>query len=108
MHHFILGDFFVVDDSNVNFDERLTLKEDYDYTCAHLQVHGSVMRCNRMVVHAKHNYNDGGAVTTRDKKGHEEQRNIEILQSKWPQAILPHATRKNEMKLRWPLDGGTT
>merc|ERR1719356_1349532 len=34
--HFILGDFFVAEKSPVRFDESLTLKEDYDYTCSHI------------------------------------------------------------------------
>merc|ERR1711879_784471 len=60
--HFIIGDFFVVDDSTVRFDETMTLKEDYDFTCAHLKKHGSVVRCQRMTVAAKHYTNSGGAV----------------------------------------------
>ncbi|CAE8725211.1 unnamed protein product, partial [Polarella glacialis] len=52
--HFILGDFFVADNSPCRFDARMTLKEDYDFTCAHLQKHGSVIRCNRLFVcHAR-------------------------------------------------------
>jgi len=100
-HHFIIGDFFVVDRSRVRFDETLTLKEDYDFTCSHIQEHGSVFRCNRMTFVAKHYKNPGGACTVRDAKGKEEQRNISILAQKWPQAIRPHPTRKNEVVLRW-------
>ncbi|CAE7259990.1 unnamed protein product [Symbiodinium natans] len=54
-HHFILGDFLVVDTgSSVRFDENMKLKEDYDFTCAHLKAHGSVLRCNRMTLCVKH------------------------------------------------------
>merc|ERR1712039_638304 len=49
-YHFILGDFFVVDKSPCRFDTRMTLKEDYDLTCAHLKGHGSVLRCNHLMV----------------------------------------------------------
>lgn len=100
--NFILGDFFVADRSKLKFDEALTLKEDYDFTCQHIKTHGSVMRCNRLCVHAKHYSNSGGAVDARDKKGLEERRNMGILFTKWPNAIFPHIRRKNEVALRWP------
>merc|ERR1719162_145432 len=83
--HFILGDFFVVDvGSKVNFDEEMRLKEDYDFACSHIKAHGSVLRCNRMTLSVKHYDNGGGACTNRDSKGKEEQRNVNILNSKWP------------------------
>merc|ERR1719387_3382349 len=83
-HHFVIGDFFVVDKSKVRFDENMKLKEDYDFTCAHINAHGSVMRCQRMTLCVKHYANSGGAVTNRDQKGIEEKRNINILKTKWP------------------------
>lgn len=101
--HFLLGDFFVVDKgSKHKFDESLTLKEDYDFTCSHIDTDGSVMRCNRMTINAKHYSNEGGACSNRDKKGLEEQKNMKILYKKWPQAIFPHRSRKNEVRLAWP------
>lgn len=81
---FILGDFFVADLSPVRFDERLQLKEDYDFTCAHLQKHGSVYRCHRLLLQAEHETNEGGAVTTRDEHGEREREAIRLLRSKWP------------------------
>mmetsp|Transcript_58642 Transcript_58642/g.172065 ORF Transcript_58642/g.172065 Transcript_58642/m.172065 type:complete len:475 (-) Transcript_58642:51-1475(-) len=99
--HFILGDFFVVDKSKVNFDSSMTLKEDYDFTCSHIKAHGSVLRCNRMTVHAKHYSNVGGACANRDKKGVEECKNIDILFRKWPNAFQHNWKRKNEVILRW-------
>jgi len=99
--HFILGDFFVVDKSKVVFDGSMTLKEDYDFSCSHIKAHGSVLRCNRMTVHAKHYSNAGGACVNRDKKGIEEQKNIDILNRKWPNAFIPNWKRKNEVLMRW-------
>uniref|UniRef100_A0A6U6I0K2 Uncharacterized protein n=1 Tax=Zooxanthella nutricula TaxID=1333877 RepID=A0A6U6I0K2_9DINO len=104
--HFILGDFFVADvGSSLRFDERLTLKEDYDFVAQHIQEHGSVMRCNRLTFSAKHYSNAGGAVDNRDDAGVKEQANMAILFEKWPRAIFPHNTRKNEVMLRWPAEG---
>lgn len=103
--HFVLGDFFVVDvGSKVRFDETMKLKEDYDFTAAHLSTYGSVVRCNWMTLSVKHYANAGGACTNRDGKGAEERRNISILMEKWPGAFRKHPTRKNEVVLSWKKD----
>jgi len=100
--NFIIGDFFVADHSSVHFDPSMTLKEDYDFTCAHIQRHGSVLRCNRLTIHAKHQTNAGGACSYRDKKGVEERKNIEILQRKYPGVFRMNPKRANEVVLQWP------
>ncbi|CAJ1343759.1 unnamed protein product [Effrenium voratum] len=84
--HFILGDFLVVDK---------------DCAFVFLEAHGSVLRCNRMTLSVKHYSNSGGAVSTRDKKGEEEKRNIAILFRKWPGAFRMNPKRKNEVIMRW-------
>jgi len=106
--NFILGDYFVADMSPVRFDDSMTLKEDYDFTCTHIQQHGSVLRCNRMTVMAKHQTNAGGACSVRDAQGLAEQRNIAILRQKWPGVFSDHPTRKNEVVLRWKTTGQET
>mmetsp|Transcript_45850 Transcript_45850/g.147230 ORF Transcript_45850/g.147230 Transcript_45850/m.147230 type:complete len:445 (-) Transcript_45850:77-1411(-) len=101
-HHFILGDFFVSEaQSEVRFDPKLTLKEDYDFTCSHIERHGAVLRCNRMVLDVAHYSNAGGAVSIRNAA--EEQKNIKILMTKWPKAIRKHPTRENEVMLAWRI-----
>jgi len=99
---FILGDFFVTEaNSTVRFDTNMTLKEDYDFTCSHIQTYGAVLRCNRMVLAVQHYTNTGGAVSIRNAA--EEQKNIKILMRKWPKAIRKHTTRgENEVMLCWP------
>mmetsp|Transcript_95320 Transcript_95320/g.199369 ORF Transcript_95320/g.199369 Transcript_95320/m.199369 type:complete len:575 (+) Transcript_95320:228-1952(+) len=103
--HFIIGDFFVADKSPLRFDQEMTLKEDYDFTANHIYTYGSVLRCTRMTISAKHQTNAGGACAIRDKKGLEEQKNIAILRRKWPRGIRNHPKRKNEVILQWPADG---
>jgi len=99
--HFILGDFFVVDKlSTVRFDESMTLKEDYDFSCAHVKAHGSVMRCQRMTLQVKHYSNAGGAVDVRDKKGIKERENIAILNKKWPGCFRANPKRANEVIMK--------
>lgn len=99
--HFILGDFFVVEPSPIRMETRLTLKEDYDYAAAHLEGYGAVVRCNRLVISAKHNTNAGGACAIRDPEGKEERKNIAILMEKWPGAIRDHTRRPNQVVLHW-------
>jgi hypothetical protein len=99
--HFILGDFFVADSSPVRFDETMSLKEDYDFTCAHIKKHGCVLRCNRMLVHAKHSTNEGGAVSMRDQSGSKERYNINILQTKWPGVFRFNKRRPDEVVMNW-------
>merc|ERR1740121_2327516 len=95
---FILGDFFVADLSPVRFEPRMTLKEDYDFTFAHLKKHGSVLRCNRLFISAVHETNTGGAVSERDDAGAKELANIKILQDKWPGAFRINGNRGEKSK----------
>jgi hypothetical protein len=99
--NFILGDFFASEVSDCRFDERLTLKEDYDFTASHLSRYGEVLRCNRMLITAKHETNAGGACDARDAAGLNEQRNIKILKEKWPGSIWDHPSRANQVTLNW-------
>jgi len=96
--HFILGDFFVAELSPCRFDESLTLKEDYDYTCQHIKTHGSVLRCQRLFLQVKHATNAGGAVAARDANGDKERKNIAILQQKWPGVFRINTKRKTGEK----------
>merc|ERR1711879_75890 len=99
--HFILGDFFVADKSPVRFDESLTLKEDYDFTCSRIAKHGSVLRCNRMVLAVRHYANQGGAVDIRDGAGKKEKQNIAILKRKWPGVFKDNVKRPSEVLMNW-------
>merc|ERR1712190_661324 len=106
--HFILGDFFVADQSPCRFDLSMTLKEDYDYTCSHISTHGSVLRCNRMVLTVRHYANQGGAVDNRDSAGKRERENIAILQRKWPGVFKLNVKRPSEVLMRWSNYGKQT
>lgn len=99
--NFILGDFFCSEFTECRFDERMSLKEDYDFTASHLERHGEAMRSNRLIITAKHETNAGGACQERDAAGTKEQENIQILKEKWPGAIGDHPTRANQVVLRW-------
>jgi len=103
--HFILGDFFVADTSSCRFDMSMTLKEDYDYTCSHISTHGSVLRCNRMLLTVRHYANEGGAVDNRDAAGERERMNIGILQRKWPGVFKMNVKRPSEVLMNWSNHG---
>ena len=101
-HHFIVGDCLVVDvqRTQLRFDERITLKEDYDYTAQHMHEHGAVCRSNRVLCLWEHYSNPGGAVDARcDER---EQHSIALLKHKWPGAFRQHGTRgPNEVQFAW-------
>jgi hypothetical protein len=99
-YHFIVGDFIVIDAANTpaRFDEEMTLKEDYDYTATHLQLHGRVCRVNRLFMKVAHYTNEGGAVAIRNATA--EQFNIKLLRRKWP-GVFWDQRRKNEVIMRW-------
>lgn len=101
LYNFVLGDFFVAEVSECRFDERLSLKEDYDFTASHLERYGEALRCNRLIITAKHETNAGGACDVRDAEGKKERYNIGVLKDKWPGAIYDHPTRANQIVLRW-------
>ena len=74
---FVIGDFMVIDpQSKPRFDEKMSLKEDYDFTAAHLKEYGVVARSNRVFCLAKHYVNSGGAVA--DRTGAREQYHIAV------------------------------
>mmetsp|Transcript_11236 Transcript_11236/g.21198 ORF Transcript_11236/g.21198 Transcript_11236/m.21198 type:complete len:883 (-) Transcript_11236:120-2768(-) len=98
---FILGDFFVVDKSPCRFDVRMTLKEDYDLTAAHMKAHGCVFRYNHLCVYAKHETNAGGACSIRDSQGERERENIKILMDKYPGAFRENPKRPNQVVFMW-------
>lgn len=101
---FIVGDFIVVKPSDQRFDEELRLKEDYDFTLAHLAAHGAVARLDWLLMSFAHRTNAGGAVD--DRTADVEQQAIGRLRQKWGDAIRDNPRRPNEILLNVKaLDG---
>lgn len=94
---FCIGDCFVAKPTLIRFDEKLTLKEDYDFTLQHIQ-NGGVMRYQKFIFEFSHYTNKGGAVSYRNEA--EETINIDYLKSKWGNIIRDNPKRKNEILLR--------
>jgi hypothetical protein len=97
---FIVGDMILTRAGcPVRFDLNLRLKEDYDYTCQHLQTYGEVARIDNLLATFAHRTNRGGAVAVRTPEL--EQEMIDYLTQKWPGAIKPNPRRPGEVLLRW-------
>jgi hypothetical protein len=97
--HFILGDFMVVRPCTLFFDERFSLKEDYDYTLQHLMQYGIVARCDSILASFIHRTNAGGAASIRTPQ--REDTNIALLKHKWKQCIADHPRAEHEVLLKW-------
>jgi hypothetical protein len=97
-NNFIVGDFMVIRPTPLQFDTRLRLKEDYDYTAQHLRRYGRVARCNHLLFTFQHATNPGGAVSYRTDEL--EQETIAYLKQKHGSWIVDNPKRKNQIILK--------
>ena len=86
--------------SPVRFNTRLKVKEDYDFTMAHISAFGGVVRANHLLVKARHRTNAGGACTKVRAK--HDTNAISFLRKKWKHAIRSHTRRKLEIGIHVP------
>lgn len=83
----VLGPFMgIIKDPDIRFDERLGLKEDYDYSLQVLKKYRKVLRYNKYHYKARHIEDDGGAATYRTMKKEKEQ--AKLFQEKWGDDIV--------------------
>lgn len=92
---FIVGDFIAVKPSPLRFDEKMRLKEDYDFTVQHLKKYSSIVRANKILASFAHRTNKGGAVDYRTSEL--EQQSIAYLMDKWPGWFKLNPRRNNEI-----------
>lgn len=85
----ILGPFMGILDTPLRFDERLPLKEDYDYWLQHLQKYRKTLRVNKYHYYHDHGSEPGGVVSFRTEQGEREQ--LKLLQQKWGAGIVKRA-----------------
>jgi hypothetical protein len=95
---FIIGSLCATDTAIPTWDESLPFKEDYDYTCAHLELYGAVARLDMITASYQHYSNRGGAVTNRTPEA--EQALCAELLRRWPGYLRPHARRPAELAFR--------
>lgn len=83
----VLGPFMgIIKDPEIRFDERLGLKEDYDYSLQVLKKYRKILRFNKYHYKAEHIEDSGGAATYRTMK--EEQDQAELFLEKWGSDIV--------------------
>ncbi len=97
--HFVVGDFIIVKECGIFFDETLRLKEDYDYTLAHIKQFGKVSRCDDILATFIHRTNPGGAVQYRTSAL--EQATIARLKEKWGDLVRDNPKRKDEVLINF-------
>jgi DUF971 family protein len=83
---FIGSPFIVHVAHRLRYDERLSLKEDYDFTLQLLNAHRKVMRVNGAYYSTLQMAQPGGCATYRNMD--EEKRQLELLRKKWGSHIV--------------------
>lgn len=81
------------------YDERILLKEDYDYCCHHLSTFGGLVRCDDLLFHFSQRTKKGGCAELRSDPRINAQ-DVDALLARWPQYLSPHPTREGELKLK--------
>ena len=97
LNKFIVGDFIIVKPNHLKFDDKLRLKEDYDYTLQHINEFNGCIRYGAFLNSFKHYSNKGGAVDYRTSIL--EQETINYLKTKWGNCIKDNPKRENEILL---------
>lgn len=92
---FIIGSLCATDTALPRWDNELPFKEDYDYTCAHLNAYGRVARLDMWIASYQHYSNRGGAVTNRTPGA--ELGLVNKLTLRWPDYLRPHPKRPGEL-----------
>lgn len=102
---FIIGTFsgVIADPKNINFDEAMPLKEDYDFTCKHVAMYKKVIRFDNHCVEAVHYNNKGGCQNYRNHD--KELKACEILLERYPQWVKLNTKRPGEVLLKFKLKG---
>lgn len=100
----VVGNLMGIIDDGQRFDERLVVKEDYDFSLQSLYHHRRILRSNKYAWFVRHHDTPGGCRSYRTRQV--EQGAIDILCKKWGSHIIQPNPRKNfEIIVRTPLKG---
>ncbi len=94
---FIIGTMFGVIKTELRFDEKLKLKEDYDFTLQHILRDKKVCRFDGYTIKAEHYNNDGGCVSQRKENTNLEKECCNYILAKHPRFIKRNSKRDNEI-----------
>lgn len=87
----------------IRFDERLRVKEDYDYAMQHIAKYGGALRLMKYGIDVIHLTNEGGCVSYRTKDV--EMDAYKVLLMKWGPKIVKLQNNKNFVRIRSPRKG---
>lgn len=90
---YVGGPFMCHFNTNIRFDERFPLKEDYDITLQHMNKYRGVLRVNKYFYEVKQSEQKGGCATYRNLDREKEQ--LKMLQNKWGKDIIRFDFAKN-------------
>lgn len=91
-------------ESGMRFDERLNLKEDYDFSLQVLLKYRKVLRSNKYTWFVRHQFTPGGCSAYRSMQA--EQVAIDYLRKKWGKRVVQINRKKSfEIVVRVPLPG---
>ena len=99
----VLGPFFGVVRKGLRFDERLGLKEDFDYSIQVLNEYRRILRFNKYHYHVGHLVGQGGCTAYRSSA--KEKRQKEIMLKKWGKKIVQFRRGKTDPMIRVPISG---
>lgn len=89
----ILGPFCChLKESEIRYDEKLPLKEDYDLAIQHLNKYRGILRLNKYHYNCKQSVNPGGCASYRNYEREKEQ--FDLLRKKWGSKIVKQDNSK--------------
>jgi hypothetical protein len=87
----------------LRFDERLKVKEDYDYAMQHIAKYGGALRFMKYGIDVIHLTNEGGCVSYRTKEV--EMNAYNVLKEKWGTKVVRLQNNKNFLTMKSPRKG---
>lgn len=101
--NWVSGSFMGIIKTDIRFDERIPLKEDYDFCLQHLNKYRGLLRFNSVSMVKKDHGNVGGCADMRTLQFEREQ--MELFTRKWGTKIVKQdTTKKKGMKKEMTFD----
>lgn len=90
-------------DNPLRFDERLRVKEDYDYSLRHIYKYRRAIRFNKYCIQVTHLVNEGGCASYRTEEV--EMDALKTMQKKFGTKVVKRASNQNYTRVRVPFKG---
>lgn len=91
--------------NDLRYDERIPLKEDYDFFIQHMNEFKKVLRFNKFFYLCKQSNMVGGCASMRNRE--EEERQLVLLEKKWGKGIIKRDMKKHDYNpvIKIPIKG---